>query len=184
MYTLAVIGGIVALASHFVWIWGVWRGTMHLNIATWLLWSIIDIAVLAASLAGGAPAPFLAVGYAVGATLVTAALFFRGAWKWGNIETVCVGIAFVCLGLWYIAGPIVGLISLTLGKYCIAGIPTLVNAYQHPERAQSFNWWIGMFAAATNIFGGGSWTLSQSFFPTVALLFATIAAVLHTRRKS
>ncbi len=184
MYTLALFGGLVALASQFVWIWGIWKGTMHLNIATWLLWSIIDTAVLLSSLAGGAPAPFLSVAFAVGAILVTITLFFKGTWHWGTLETACVVITLICLGLWYIAGPIVALLSLTLGKYCVAGIPTVIDAFRYPERGQGWNWFVGAFAAATNIFAAGSLTLAQSFFPTVVLVFATLVGILHLRRKS
>ena len=183
MYVLALFGGLVALASQFVWMWGTWKGTMHLNIATWFLWSIIDTAVLLSSLAGGAPAPFLAVGLAVGAILVTITLFFKGTWHWGVLETVCVLITLSCLGLWYIAGPIVALVSLTLGKYCVAGIPTLVSAYRHPEPSQSWVWWLGTFGAVTNIFASGSWMLAQSFFPTIALVFTAIVGILHLGRK-
>lgn len=182
MYTLALVGGLVALGSHFFWVRGIWNGSMHLNIATWLLWSVIDMSVLLSSLAAGAPAPFLSAGFVAGAILVTITLLVKGDWQWTVVETVSAVIALVCLGLWYVAGPVVAVVSLTLGKYCVAGVPTLVSAYQHPERAQSWVWWLGTFGAATNIFAAGSWTLAQSFFPTVALIFTGIGGLMHLRR--
>lgn len=179
---LALFGGVVGLLSQFVWIWGIWKGTMHLNIATWLLWSIIDVAVLISSLAGGAPAPFLSIGFALGAVLVTTALLFKGTWHWGTLESISAVTTVACLVVWYFAGPIVALVSLTLGKYGIAAMPTVVNACRYPERGQSWNWFVGAFAAATNIFAAGSWTLAQSFFPTMVLIFATVVGIIHLRR--
>ena len=182
--TLALVGGLVALASHGVWVWGIWKGTMHLNVATWSLWAVIDTAVLLTSIAGGASAPFLSVGFVVGAILVSIVLLFKGTWRWGVLETICASTGLVCLFLWYLAGPIVALICLTVGKYGIAGMPTLVGAYVHPERAQSWNWFVGAFAATTNIFAAGSWTLAQSFFPTVVLFFCAVVGIMHLRQSS
>ncbi len=183
LQTLAFFGGLVALASHFFLIHGVWKGTLHLNIATWILWSVIDASVLFSSLAAGASAPFLSAGFVVGAVLVTITLFGRGVWRWGMLETSCAVLALACLGLWYIAGPLVSLISLTIGKYGIAGIPSVVAAYKNPERTQGWIWLMGTFGAATNIFTIGSWTLADSFFPTIALVFTMLIGLIHLLRR-
>ncbi|MDO8576148.1 MAG: hypothetical protein Q7R90_02435 [bacterium] len=180
---LALLGGVVGLLSQFVWIWGIWKGTMRHNIATWLLWSVIDVSVLISSVAGGAPAPFLSIGFALGAILVTTALFFKGTWHWGALESICAVTTLACLVMWYFAGPIVAVVSLTLGKYGIAGMPAIVNAYRHPERGQSWNWFVGALAAATNIFAAGSWTLAQGFFPSIAFIFSTIIGIIHLLRQ-
>jgi len=182
MHLLAAIGGVVALVSHAFWIWGIVSNRMHLNLATWLLWALIDITILLSSIAAGASAPFLAVGFAGGAVAVALTLLFKGTWQWGRLESVCAILAIVCLILWFVGGPLIALVSLTLGKYIIAGIPTLRSAYKNPEWIQAYVWWLGSFGAATNIFAAGSWTLEQSFFPTVALLFTAIAGLINFRR--
>ena len=179
---MALLGGIVALASHFFWIHGVWRGTMRLNMATWILWSVFDMAAFITSIAAGAPAPFMAAGFALGAILLTLTLLFKGTWQWGRLETVCTILAACCFFVWYASGPLVALVSFLAAKYAAGGLPTLIEAYRNPEPRQSPVWWMGSFGAATNIFATGSWTLAQSLFPTTALVFSFTIGLLHTGR--
>lgn len=181
MYVLAIIGGVVGLASHFFWIRGILKGTMHLNLATWVLWSIFDISVFVSSVMAGAHAPFLAAAYAVGATLVAITLLFKGTWRWGLLETVCTIIALACFFIWYAMGPLLALIGLLIGKYFAAGVPTLVSAHRHPESQQKWVWWMGAFGAATNIWAGGSWNIAQSLFPSLGFIFSLLTGILHAR---
>ncbi|MDO8552062.1 MAG: hypothetical protein Q7S01_00870 [bacterium] len=182
MQTLAIAGGIAAILGHLVWIRGILNGTMHLNLATWVMWALIDACILAASIYAGAPAPYLPMGFLVGATLVALALLFKGTWGWGFLETACTAIAAVSLIGWYFGGPLTALVLLTIGKYT-AGIPSVVRGYQVPERKQSWMWFVNAFGAAANIFAGGTWTLAQSLFPTFAFAFSALTGFVHLRQK-
>jgi hypothetical protein len=177
----ALLGGVVALLTHFFWIAGVIRGTMTLNLATWILWSIFDTALAVTSVASEAPAPFMAIGFSLGALMITAVLLIKGSWHWGKLETVCSCIAAVCFLVWYMAGPLAALVALTLGKYLGAAVPTLVQAYRRPEPNQSILWWLGTFSALTNIFGGGSFSIAQSLLPSFAFVTSAVIGALHFR---
>jgi|GEM_PF-6409655 len=181
MHTLAAIGGVVALASHFFWMRGVWKGTLHLNLATWLLWALFDTAIAVSSLLAGAPAPFMAIGFSIGAIAVAGTLLLKGEWRWGRFETACTLVAVVCFLIWYTAGPLLALVSFTVGKYAAGALPTVRLAFKRPEPQQSWIWFLGTFSAATNIYVGGVWTVAQSLFPTVAFFSSTLIGLFHLR---
>jgi hypothetical protein len=181
MYTLAIIGGIAALGGHLFWVHGILKGTMHLNLATWIMWAVYDYCVFMVSLSAGATAPFLLLGFVLGASLIVLALLFKGTWKWGRLESVWTAVAVLALIGWYASGPLAALVLLTIGKYS-SSIPTIVRGYQRPERNQSWIWFLGTFAAATNIFAGTSWTVAQGLFPSFAFVFSFLTGLVHLRR--
>ncbi len=183
MQVLALMGGIVAFLSGLLLIYGVTRGSFHLSVATMALWSIIDGSILLASLASGATVPFLSAGLFTGTLLLTFVLFFKGNWKWGMLENICTIVTLVCLVLWYIAGPIFALVSLTIGKYLVAGAPNAIAAYKRPEPRQAPPWLMGLFASGTNIFTLGTWTMAESFFPTAAFAFSLLISSIHLFHK-
>lgn len=182
MQTIALIGGIITLLAHLPLFKNVYKKTITLNLATWLVWAIGDFISLITSIYSGVKIPFLIISFTLASIIMVLLLLRNGTWKWGKAETFSVAFSTICIILWITSGPLVALIANVIGIYA-ATIPSLIDAYRKPERSQAIPWLLFALGAVTNIFAGGSWTLAYSLFPTVSFFFNGALGVLHSRKK-
>jgi hypothetical protein len=183
MDKLALIGGLLALSNYIPLLWNLKRKIIRLNLTTWLIWTGIDIISFSAAIYAKSDILFLNGGFLAGDVLIVLFILANATWRWGKFETGITVASLLCLVIWWQMGPLMALITITIIKYGIAIIPSLRDAYQHPERGQVLGWSLATLGALVTIFAVGPWTMVNSFYPTVAGLMNGAMAVLNLRKK-
>lgn len=176
------VGAAVALLAYIPLLLDIWRGNIRLNIATWLIWSFVDAVLFFALLANHADA-MLAGAFGIGNIIVVFAILKSGEWHWRTFETLVLTGAIISLGVWYYVSAFAATLAIVVIKYFIAIAPSLHDAYAKPEKKQFLPWLMYSIGGLLSVIGAGSWTLANSFYPTVSCLANGVMAVLHSRAK-
>lgn len=154
----------------------------HFNIASFLLWILIDSTVILTTYFSGGQIPFISYGF-VGADILVVGLIINSKhWKWHQKENITLGLVILSLLIWYFTNAFNGLIFITIVKYFIAGAPTIIDSYKHPQKTQIFYWGMISLAAFINILIVENKILQSYFFLIFAFVFNFFVAILNTRK--
>ncbi len=153
-----MIGFVVTLGLG---IWLLTQGdTQSLNIVSWVMWSLmswvlVGLAFQKRKREPDSPIPFLYIGWAISASLVTVGVLMKGAtWEFGAVEMVCIFTVLVAIYFWIRDAGGAGLIACALGMF-VAGLPQTGSFWNGP--AQDIWWlWTGTaIASGLSILGSG-----------------------------
>lgn len=152
MHVLSYIGGIIGF-SVLVWFaYGVWFKKIPATTpASWLMWTVLDAILLVTTIASG-KAPWLPLGWTIGATLVTIACFVRGTWTWSYKETISAIGSGISIYLSYKWGHFAGLLGAIFAMN-IAGIPITVDMWRNPVRESTPVWVFTVVACLFTLLG-------------------------------
>jgi hypothetical protein len=147
----AIIGAIIGSLGGFYYLYETIVGKTQPNRITWLLWGIFPMVIFVAQRAQGVEGLSWA-SFVAGFTplLIVAASFFnrKAYWKSEPRDYYLMAAAIVGIILWAITdNPNLALLFALLADM-LAGIPTLIKAYRHPESES----WIA-YAISTLGFG-------------------------------
>ena len=147
----AIIGAIIGSLGGFYYLYETIVGKVQPNRITWLLWGIFPMVIFAAQRAQGVEGLSWA-SFVAGFTplLIVAASFFnkKAYWKSEPRDYYLMAAAIVGIILWAITdNPNLALLFSLLADM-LAGIPTLIKSYRHPETES----WIA-YAISTIGFG-------------------------------
>jgi hypothetical protein len=179
---LKIIGGVFTLLLFIPMIVGVFRdGGVGQSFATWSLWVALDC-VLVGSLVVQHGNYFMALGFAIGDTVLASVLLAKGRAIWSKFDTFILGLVVVSLVVWGCSGPKLATIASTLGCL-IAGMPGMLALWRAPQRGLG-NVWAGYaLANSLSFFGGVTMTVEERFAPGAFTVFA-VAMFLTSRRKA
>lgn len=150
------------------------------NIASWIMWTILDTLILLSSIAAGNKRPWLPAGFTLGALLVTIIIFSKGVWHWGTVETISAigaGVATIC---WLKLGPKPAIIASTVAG-TVAGIPSMYDAWVQPNPASWWLWGGVAFSCTLSCYGAKAWTIEERFLPCASFIFNIAMTVLVLR---
>ena len=141
------------LDSHFVWLSALLNfvgssryayqtiiGKTQPNRVTWFLWGVIPLVAFFAELGqnvGMQSLMTLAVG--VGPLIVfTASMVNRhGYWKLSRFDIACGALSALAVIIWKLSGSGDVAIALSILADTLAGLPTVIKAWKHPESESS-----------------------------------------------
>ncbi|MGH2445009.1 MAG: hypothetical protein ACRDGD_03095 [Candidatus Limnocylindria bacterium] len=156
----AIIGAIIGSLGGFYYLYETVVGNAQPNRITWLLWGIFPMVIFVAQRAQGVEGLSWA-SFVAGFTplLIVAASFFnqKAYWKSEPRDYYLMAAAIVGIILWAITDNPILAILFSLLADMLAGIPTLIKSYRHP---QSESW----IAYAISTFGFGISFLSVQTF--------------------
>jgi uncharacterized membrane protein len=182
MEIIGLLGGLIALCAFIPLFLDIKRGLIRLNIAKWLLWTIIDSVLLATVVSTQGSSFFLASAFVLGNIITICLILAARNWHWGRFETVTFTATIIALLVWFYFGALNALITVVLIKYSIAMAPGLRDAYRMPERKQVFPWLLFTFGIGLTLISSGSPSLANSFYPSVAFVMNGAMAFLHSRK--
>jgi hypothetical protein len=171
----AIIGAIIGSLGGFYYVYETLLGKAQPNRITWLLWGIFPLVIFVAQRAQGVERVSWA-SFVAGLTplLIVAASFFNRAayWKSEPRDYYLMAAALLGLILWAITDkPNLALLFALLADV-LAGIPTLIKAYRHP---QSESW----IAYALSAFGFGISFLSVHIYNFENAAFVAYLFILN-----
>jgi len=180
---LQKIGGLISAVTLIAFALFLMANDVKLNIATWALWTILDVIILKVSLdankkIGSSDWPWLPTGWAVGAFIVTIILLTRGQWTWTGTETLTTVATLVATGMWRATkNSKLGIIAFTMAM-TVAGIPSVILAWSHPD---PMSWWLWAGVSVSCLFtlaGTKEWSIEERFLPVASFIFNGFMTVL------
>ena len=168
--SFAIVGAVIASLGGLYYLYETVVGKTQPNRITWLLWGIFPMIIFIAQRVEGVEGVSWA-SFAAGLTpllIVTASFFNKQAyWKTEPRDYYLMGAAVLGMILWAITDNPNLAILFALIADVLAGIPTLIKSYRHPESES----WI---AYAISTVGFGISVLSIQVFD-----FANVAFVVY-----
>ncbi len=184
---LPILGGVVTLMAFAYFVIALMVSPRPLNPATWILWSILDCYLWRRMVHAKHESRNIMFGLFTGATIVAGLLFIyvetgEATWKWGGTEwlTLTAFIGAVSYGLLTVSEN-QKVNSGTIAMF-IAGIPTVVLAFQLPEGMDPLFWGMCTFGCILTWIGTERSFTGWLFPVGGTILNGSIAALaIHAR---
>lgn len=182
----AVIGAGIGSVGGFYYLYETITGKAKPNRVTWLLWGLFPMIIFVAQRAQGVEGLSWAT-FAAGFTpfLIVLASFLnkKAYWKTEPRDYYLMAGAVLGIVLWFLTRNPNVAILFSLTADLLAGLPTLIKAYRHPETES----WIA-YAISTLGFGIGILAIPSFTFENYAFIGYVFAlngslAVLASRRQ-
>ena len=156
------------------------RGKTKPNRVTWFLWALAPLIAVSAQLAEGVTwAALMTFMVGFGPLLIFIASFVnrKAYWKITKLDIVCGAISLLALVLWLVTGK--GLLAITFSILAdlIAGVPTLVKAFNEPETEHHSVFRNGALSATITLLTIKEWTFANYGFAVYILI---ICLTLYT----
>lgn len=136
---LSICSGLTFIVAFFPYILAIVQGKTSPRKATWLVWAVGDIIILAGMIAKGTISGLM-VGAVLGATTTFLLSLKFGETGWTNRDKVCISLAAIAFALWQYSGDSNLGIALSLTALVIAVWPTYVSAWHKPENEDKLGW--------------------------------------------
>ncbi len=182
---LGIAAGVLTIIEYAYYCWTIVKGETKPSRATWFIWAVLTVLIaFSYDAAGGDETIWVAYAAAIG-TLFIAILSIRyGVGGWQPIDRIALTIAFLCLPLWFVAGPEwVLLVTLVVD---LAGIvPTIYKTYLYPTQESGIAWGMNVVGSVLNIVALGAiatWSFSEVLYPFYMLLINATLFFLIVRR--
>ncbi len=157
------------------------RGTTKPNRVTWLLWAIAPLLAAAVELDEGVglrALPTFMVGFMP--LLVFVGSFHNAAsvWKIRRIDYACGVMSVVGTVTWLVTRNGVLAISAAIAADFLAGVPTLMKSWTHPETETVYSYMGAVISMAILLLTIQHWTFEVAAFPIFIVCVASVEVVL------
>jgi len=166
---LPTVGAFVTICAFVYLAVFLTNNAISLNLATWLLWTVLDISIVYNMFKSNNPGKWTMTAFAAGAGIISALAIIqivsgKTTLIWTSKET----ITLAC----FVAAFIGSLLSknedlaVNLGTTAmfIAGIPTLIDAWNNPMQQNVWFWGMCTAGCAITVLGT-QWKFTKMYFP-------------------
>lgn len=183
----AIIGAIIASLGGFYYLYETIAGKSQPNRVTWLLWGIFPAIIFTAQRIQGVR-DVSWISFAAGFTplLIVLASFLNKKAYWKTERRDYYIMAAACLGLvlWAVTKNANLAIVFSIIADFLAGLPTLIKAYHHPESESWIAYGISALGFIIGILAIHAFSFANYAFVVYLFLMDGALAVLALRRKS
>lgn len=180
MSSLIVLSVILALGLYIPLCVQIFTGKVKQNMATWLLWGLID-GVAAGSLIVQHGNYLLPAGYTLGAVITTLFIIRSKSITWTWFESLVTVLVVICIIIWALSGPKMATVASTLAMV-IAGIPQLFETYRKPHDTPLIIYTGYIIANGLSAMGAKDWSIEERFYPVCATIYCVAISVLASRK--
>ena len=157
------------------------RGTTKPNRVTWLLWAVAPLLAAAVEFNQGIglrALPTFMVGFMP--LLIFVASFHNPAsvWKIRRIDYACGVFSVVGTVVWLVTRNGVLAISAAIAADFLAGIPTLMKSWTHPQTETVYSYLGAVVSMGIVLLTITDWTFEVAAFPIFVLCSASVDSVL------
>ena len=157
------------------------RGTTKPNRVTWLLWAVAPLLAAAVEFNQGIglrALPTFMVGFMP--LLIFVASFHNPAsvWKIRRIDYACGVFSIVGTVVWLVTRNGVVAISAAIAADFLAGIPTLMKSWTHPQTETLYSYVGAVVSMGIVLLTITDWTFEVAAFPIFVLCSASVDSVL------
>ena len=183
----AIIGAVIASIGGFYYLYETIVGKTKPNRVTWLLWGLLPMIIFIAQRIQGVGdlswatfvagfTPFLVVGASV--------LNKKAYWKTMRRDYYIMASAVVGIILWAITDNANLAIFFSLSADMLAGLPTFIKSYKHPETESWAAYAISAFGFGLGVLAIQTYTFENYAFIIYLFLANGVLAVLSSRKSS
>jgi len=157
------------------------RGTTKPNRVTWLLWAFAPLLAAAVEFQGGVglrALPTFMVGFMP--LLVFIGSFHNPAsvWKIRRIDYGCGVMSVVGTVVWLVTRNGVLAIAAAIAADFLAGVPTLMKSWTHPETETVYSYVGAVISMAIVLLTITHWTFEEAAFPVFIVCIGSVEVVL------
>ena len=184
-FVSGLIAGVISFAAHVLYIVTTVQRKTKPNRATWWIFTIVALIVLASYYSAGArDTIWIPVSYALGALIIALLSLRYGEGGWTTLDRICIFGAGVSIILWWLfTAPLLALFTNILVNL-FGLLPTIRKSYLRPRGENLFAWELDFFASVINLFAVERWAFAIAVYPLyLVFLNGIIAAILVSRRK-
>ncbi len=182
--SFALIGAIIGSLGGVFYLFETLAGRTQPNRVTWLLWGIFPVVIFVAQRAQGVQG-LSWVTFVAGLMplLIVAASFFnpKAYWKSEPRDYLLMAAAIVGIILWALThNPNMALL-FSLAADLLAGIPTVIKAYRHPQSESWVAFAISTFGFGLSFLSIHAYTLENTTFVAYVFIMNGAIALLASR---
>lgn len=195
----ALVSGIISLAAYGLYIYTIWFGDTRPSKSSWwiltVVWSVLLLSSISLSSEGTLvekfqtlPGGWLSLSYILGSLIIAISTIWRGASeKWGTLDYWCAGSALLALILYFVIHEPFWALVLSLVADVFGIIPTIKNAYVHPDKEDITAWTLESIASIIGLLAITGWFASyesiSQWSPVVYLVIVNVIITLLICRK-
>ncbi len=173
------IAGVVAVLAFAPYVWSVLKGRTKPSRASWLIWSVLGVSILASYHSSGATDTiWIPIIYAIMPILIFLLSLKYGVGGYAKLDIVCLIGAAVGLIAWKLTDSPQTALFINIFIDGLGFIPTFKKTYVDPNSESRLAWIIGASATIVNLFAINSWDLDIALYPIYLALFNSIVVVL------
>jgi hypothetical protein len=179
-----ILAGVISALSIAVYVVSILKGKTKPNRASWIIWSVTNIILLASYFSVGARATiFLPITYVFSA-LITLSLSFRyGVLKWSKLDYFSLIIAGLSLIIWFITNNPLTALLMNLTMDAFAYLPTLKKSFIDPSSESSTSWFLIFIGSVFNILAVEFFSFKILIYPIVMLVMnGAVVMVLYYKK--
>jgi hypothetical protein len=175
------LGTAIGAAGAAVYLRDTIRGTTQPNRVTWLLWAVAPLLAAAVALNAGAglrALPTFMVGFMP--LLIFIASFHNSAsvWKVRRVDYACGAVSVVGTIVWLITRNGVVAISAAIAADFLAGVPTLMKSWTHPETETVHSYVGALISMIVVLLTVDQWTFDVVAFPLFVACSAAVQSII------
>lgn len=156
------------------------RGKMVQNLATWLLWALLDgITAVTIILQDGNY--WLPLAYAICSLATAIAVLKSSTGKWTKSDSFVAVLVGACVIVWLSAGNYYATIAGT-AAVIIAGLPQLRDCWNNPKGNWLLRWLASFAASVISVMAGTSWTVEERLYPTAVAVYCGLCAIFTAKK--
>lgn len=162
-----IVGTLIGSAGAFSYLWSTIKGRVRPNKVSFLLWSIAPMIAFIAQVRQGVGLEALmtfSTGFLPLLTFIASFVNKQAAWKITRFDVVCGGLSVMGLILWMITKVGTIAIAFSIVADCLAAMPTLAKAYNHPETEIAWPWLATCVGVILTLATLSEWTFANSGF--------------------
>lgn len=176
-----LVGALLNLIGSGTYAYNTIRGKTKPNRVTWFLWALAPLIAVSAQLSEGVTwAALMTFMVGFGPLIIFLASFVnrKAFWNITKLDIVCGAISVLALILWLVTGQGILAIVFSILADLIAGIPTLVKAFNEPETEHHSVFRNGAISAAITLLTIKQWTFANYGFAVYIFLICLVLYVL------
>ena len=182
---LGIITIIIAVVSYSAYFFNIFTTCTLPRTTSWFIWGLLNTIAFFVQYESGAGYGAWVTGFtAVMCLAISAISFFKCDEHLTKYDWIPLLGAFIAIILWYITDDALIAIIITTVTYTLGFIPTLHNAYFHPEEETATTFGLNSLKFLISLFAIESLSLTTWLYPfTLVILNAILASVIVLRRK-
>jgi hypothetical protein len=180
---VGLIAGLVALSAYVPYVYRSLRGQNRPNRATWLIWNILGLVLLASYYSVGATDTlWIPLFNQAGFLIVLWVSIKHGEGGWDGIDKWCLAGAALGLALWAIFNsPLIALL-MGIAVDLMGAIPTMKKAYAEPGHEDRLAWMIFLTANTLNLFAISEWRFEIAVYPAYLFVLCLVMVCVLFRK--
>jgi len=180
----AIIGAVIGSLGGFYYLYETIAGKAQPNRITWLLWGIFPMVIFVAQRVQGVESlswPSFAAGFTPLLIVMASFLNKKAYWKTQPRDYYLMAAAILGIILWAITdNPNLAILFALLADV-LAGVPTLIKSYHHPESESWIAYAISTFGFGISILAIQTYDFENVIFVAYLFIMNGAFAVLASR---